>query len=271
MMYLQGTTGEFKVWLSALNKAYDYITENCVNWEYPVRLGISEGFHDNKKTKKQVYDFYQERCPFQIEYANGKPPEGKKKALTYAGRAKTLSDIARHSEPFHHKIGTSADGKILCMLDLTLTGNFVLATQHSFQDADNPENILCSVTDNLLSAIIQWNFEHPLNCKEVSFSGMYKQILDTGMYFENQATVDRLNNAKLCLECYNDIESYRKEVHRQFPALYPDDIENISDLSLKQSWLYCLHYTTLLNEKRSKESTTDTSCWCTCPTKESQN
>lgn len=130
----------------ALNKAHDYITENCVNWEYPIRLGISEGFHDNKKTKKQVYDFYQERCPFQIEYANGKPPEGKKKALTYAGRAKTLSDIARHSEPFHHKIGTSADGKILCMLDLTLTGNFVLATQHSFQDADNPENILCKLT-----------------------------------------------------------------------------------------------------------------------------
>lgn len=256
--------------VTALNKAYDYITENCVDWEYPVHIGISEAFHDNEKTKQKIYDFYQQHCLFQVQYVNGEPPEGKRKALTYAGRAKNLPGIMKNIDPINHKICTTADGKVLCMLDLTLTGNFVLATQHSFQDADNPENILCPVDGNLLSAIIQWNYEHPLNCEEVKYLGHYNRVLDSKMFFENWATSKQLNLAKLGIEYYNDTEIYRKEVHKQFPALYPDDIENISNMSEEQPYLYCQIQATLLQKKRSSQPI-DTSCWCTCPKKESQN
>ena len=34
--------------VTALNKAYEYITENCVDWEYPVHIGISTDYHDNQ-------------------------------------------------------------------------------------------------------------------------------------------------------------------------------------------------------------------------------
>ena len=65
-------------------------------------------------------------------------------------------------------------------------------------------------------------------------------------------------------------EIYRKEVHEQFPALYPDDIENISNMSEEQSYLCCQIQATLLQRMRSS-TPIDTSCWCTCPKKESQN
>lgn len=63
---------------------------------------------------------------------------------------------------------------------------------------------------------------------------------------------------------------YRKEVHEQFPALYPDDIENISNMSEEKSYLCCQIQATLLQRMRSS-TPIDTSCWCTCPKKESQN
>ena len=71
-------------------------------------------------------------------------------------------------------------------------------------------------------------------------------------------------------EYYNDTEIYRKEVHEQFPALYPDDIENISNMSEEKSYLCCQIQATLLQRMRSS-TPIDTSCWCTCPKKESQN
>ena len=61
-----------------------------------------------------------------------------------------------------------------------------------------------------------------------------------------------------------------KEVHVQFPALYPDDIENISNMSEEQSYLCCQIQATLLQRTRSSKPI-DTSCWCTCPKKKSQN
>lgn len=70
--------------------------------------------------------------------------------------------------------------------------------------------------------------------------------------------------------CYNDTEIYRKEVHEQFPALYPDDIENISNMSEEKSYLCCQIQATILQRMRSS-TPIDTSCWCTCPKKESQN
>ena len=156
------------------------------------------------------------------------------------------------------------------MLDLTLTGNFVLATQHSFQDADNPENILCPVDGNLLLAIMQWNYNHPLNCEEVKVKAWTQHTLDTGNYFGKKATAHDYEICKQSLEYYNDTEIYRKEVHEQFPALYPDDIKNISNMSEEQSYLCCQIQATLLQRMRSS-TPIDTSCWCTCPKKESQN
>lgn len=46
-----------------------------------------------------------------------------------------------------------------------------------------------------------------------------------------KATTHDYEICKQSLEYYNDTEIYRKEVHEQFPALYPDDIENISNMS----------------------------------------
>lgn len=252
----------------ALNKAYDYITKNCVNWEHPVYIGISTDFHDNQSTAQDTYSFYKQHCKFDVEFHQPDLSNGKHLAVTHAGRAKTLSDTAKNFDAFHHKICTSPEGKILCMLDLTLSGNFVTGTHHSFQDADKPENILCSVKDNLLSAIVQWNFEHPLNCKETKLKEWVQNVADTGIYFGKKATPHDYKVSQDSVRYYNDTEDFRKEVHRQFPALYPDDIENISNLAEKQSWLYCQCYATHLNEKRSKESCTDTSCYCTCPDKE---
>lgn len=81
------------------------------------------------------------------------------------------------------------------------------------------------------------------------------------------------DNKEFCkesLEYYNDTELYRKEVHKQFPALYPDDIENISNMSEEKSYLCCQIQATILQRMRSS-TPIDTSCWCTCPKKESQN
>lgn len=86
---------------------------------------------------------------------------------------------------------------------------------------------------------------------------------------EIEITRDCNLNCPHCMR-YNDTEIYRKEVHEQFPALYPDDIENISNMSEEQSYLCCQIQATLLQRMRSS-TPIDTSCWCTCPKKESQN
>lgn len=256
--------------VTALNKAYKYITENCVDWEYPVHIGISTDYHDNQSSIQTVYNFYKQQCKFDVRLHQVDLSDAKQLSLTYSGRAKTLTNINEHLDPINHKICTTADGKVLCMLDLTLTGNFVLATQHSFQDADNPENILCPVDGNLLLAIMQWNYNHPLNCEEVKVKAWTQHTLDTGNYFGKKATSHDYEICKQSLEYYNDTEIYRKEVHEQFPALYPDDIENISNMSEEQSYLCCQIQATLLQRMRSS-TPIDTSCWCTCPKKESQN
>ena len=256
--------------VTALNKAYEYITENCVDWEYPVHIGISTDYHDNQSSIQTVYNFYKQQCKFDVRLHQVDLSDAKQLSLTYSGRAKTLTNINEHLDPINHKICTTADGKVLCMLDLTLTGNFVLATQHSLQDADNPENILCPVDGNLLLAIMQWNYNHPLNCEEVKVKAWTQHTLDTGNYFGKKATTHDYEICKQSLEYYNDTEIYRKEVHEQFPALYPDDIENISNMSEEQSYLCCQIQATLLQRMRSS-TPIDTSCWCTCPKKESQN
>lgn len=97
-----------------------------------------------------------------------------------------------------------------------------------------------------------------------------QHTLDTGNYFGKKATSHDYEICKQSLEYYNDTEIYRKEVHEQFPALYPDDIENISNMSEEQSYLCCQIQATLLQRMRSS-TPIDTSCWCTCPKKESQN
>lgn len=256
--------------VTALNKAYDYITENCVDWEYPVHIGISTDYHDNQASIQAVYNFYKQQCKFDVKLHQVDLSDGKQLALTYSGRAKALTNIKEHLDPINHKVCTSADGKVLCMLDLTLNGNFVLATQHSFQDADNPENILCPVDDDLLLSIIEWNYEHPLNCEEVKVKAWSQHTFDTGKYFDKEATSHNYDICKQSLEYYNDTEIYRKEVHKQFPALYPDDIENISNMSEEQPYLCCQIQAKVLQKKRSSQPI-DTSCWCTCPKKESQN
>lgn len=256
--------------VTALNKAYEYITENCVDWEYPVHIGISTDYHDNQSSIQTVYNFYKQQCKFDVRLHQVDLSDAKQLALTYSGRAKALTNINEYLDPINHKICTAADGKVLCMLDLTLTGNFVLATQHSFQDADNPENILCPVDGNLLLAIMQWNYKHPLNCEEVKVKAWTQHTLDTGNYFGKKATAHDYEICKQSLEYYNDTEIYRKEVHEQFPALYPDDIENISNMSEEKSYLCCQIQATLLQRMRSS-TPIDTSCWCTCPKKESQN
>lgn len=256
--------------VTALNKAYNYITENCVDWEYPVHIGISTDYHDNQSSIQTVYNFYKQQCKFDVRLHQVDLSDAKQLALTYSGRAKALTNINEYLDPINHKICTAADGKVLCMLDLTLTGNFVLATQHSFQDADNPENILCPVDGNLLLAIMQWNYKHPLNCEEVKVKAWTQHTLDTGNYFGKKATAHDYEICKQSLEYYNDTEIYRKEVHEQFPALYPDDIENISNMSEEKSYLCCQIQATLLQRMRSS-TPIDTSCWCTCPKKESQN
>lgn len=256
--------------VTALNKAYKYITENCVDWEYPVHIGISTDYHDNQSSIQTVYNFYKQQCKFDVRLHQVDLSDTKQLSLAYSGRAKTLTNINEHLDPINHKICTTADGKVLCMLDLTLTGNFVLATQHSFQDADNPENILCPVDGNLLLAIMQWNYNHPLNCEEVKVKAWTQHTLDTGNYFGKKATAHDYEICKQSLEYYNDTEIYRKEVHEQFPALYPDDIENISNMSEEQPYLCCQIQATLLQRMRSS-TPIDTSCWCTCPKKESQN
>jgi len=217
-----------------------------------------------------VYNFYKQQCKFDVRLHQVDLSDAKQLSLTYSGRAKALTNINEHLDPINHKICTTADGKVLCMLDLTLTGNFVLANQHSFQDADNPENILCPVDGNLLLAIMQWNYKHPLNCEEVKVKAWTQHTLDTGNYFGKKATAHDYEICKQSLEYYNDTEIYRKEVHEQFPALYPDDIENISNMSEEQSYLCCQIQATLLQRTRSS-TPIDTSCWCTCPKKESQN
>ena len=227
-------------------------------------------YHDNQSSIQTVYNFYKQQCKFDVRLHQVDLSDAKQLSLTYSGRAKALTNINEHLDPINHKICTTADGKVLCMLDLTLTGNLVLATQHSFQDADNPENILCPVDGNLLLAIMQWNYNHPLNCEEVKVKAWMQHTLDTGNYFGKKATTHDYEICKQSLEYYNDTEIYRKEVHEQFPALYPDDIENISNMSEEQSYLCCQIQATLLQRMRSS-TPIDTSCWCTCPKKESQN
>ena len=256
--------------VTALNKAYEYITENCVDWEYPVHIGISTDYHDNQSSLQTVYNFYKQQCKFDVRFHADDLPDGKHWSFIYAGRAKTTPSIVTRPKIIPHKICTSADGKVLCMLGLTLTGNFTLTTQHSFQDTDSAENILCPVDGNLLLAIMQWNYEHPLNCKEAEYKAWSQHTFDTGKYYGEKATSHDYDFCKESLEYYNDTELYRKEVHKQFPALYPDDIENISNMSEEQSYLCCQIQATILQRMRSS-TPIDTSCWCTCPKKESQN
>ena len=45
--------------VTALNKAYEYITENCVDWEYPVHIGISTDYHDNQSSNTDCIQLLQ--------------------------------------------------------------------------------------------------------------------------------------------------------------------------------------------------------------------
>lgn len=85
---------------------------------------------------------------------------------------------------------------------------------------------------------MQWNYEHPLNCKEAEYKAWSQHTFDTGKYYGEKATSHDYDFCKESLEYYNDTELYRKEVHKQFPALYPDDIENILNMSEEQSYLW---------------------------------
>lgn len=255
--------------VTALNKAYEYITENCVDWKYPVHIGISTDYHDNQSSIQTVYNFYKQQCKFDVEFHEiFHHNKEEKESLLHVGRSKEISELTRPLNSYH-KICTSSDGKVLCALDLSLTGNFY-SNALSFRGADSPENILCPVDGNLLLAIMQWNYEHPLNCEESQNKAWSQHTFDTGKYFDKEATSHNYDICKQSLEYYNDTEIYRKEIHKQFPALYPDDIENISNMSEEQPYLYCQIQATLLQKKRSSQPI-DTSCWCTCPKKESQN
>ena len=63
--------------VTALNKAYKYITENCVDWEYPVHIGISTDYHDNQSSIQTVYNFYKQQCKFDVRFHADDLPDGK--------------------------------------------------------------------------------------------------------------------------------------------------------------------------------------------------
>ena len=156
------------------------------------------------------------------------------------------------------------------MLGLTLTGNFTLTTQHSFQDTDSPENILCPVDGNLLLAIMTMELR---TSSEIVKKPNIKHGHSTRLIQAN-ITVKKphlmiMTSVKNPLNTTTIQNSTEKKVHKQFPALYPDDIENISNMSEEQSYLCCQIQATLLQRMRSS-TPIDTSCWCTCPKKESQ-
>ena len=79
--------------VTALNKAYNYITENCVDWEYPVHIGISTDYHDNQSSIQTVYNFYKQQCKFDVRLHQVDLSDAKQLSLTYSCRAKALTNI----------------------------------------------------------------------------------------------------------------------------------------------------------------------------------
>lgn len=172
--------------VSALNRLYEYINENFYKETYKeaVYLAISEGWHNNKDTMLEALEFYTERLYGLVDLVNSEEPDEdeEKIKLAYSGRAKTFSapgvDVIPQAS--RYKIALDNSGKILCRMELTIHGNFVIASTHSFQDADKPENIICTVHDNLLRGILQWNYNNPLNCEEAGEGICFQHTLLTG-------------------------------------------------------------------------------------------
>ena len=143
-----------------------------------------------------------------------------------------------------------------------------LFSDEKFYQYPRYTNVFVSQYGNVISTT--GTVPHLLTPQLAPNKAWMQHTLDTGNYFGKKATAHDYEICKQSLEYCNDTEIYRKEVHEQFPALYPDDIENISNMSEEQSYLCCQIQATLLQRMRSS-TPIDTSCWCTCPKKESQN
>lgn len=257
--------------IEALNKAYKYIRENCFDHPPSVILGISVGLHDNEKTIQKVLEFYKERAIFdEVKLVNEFLEEPKKVGLTYAGRAKQLHEYYPLPEAIQHRICMDEEGTILCQLDLTVSGNFVIASSHSFQDADKPENIICSIDDDFLLKLTQWNYKHPLTCKEAGETIFSEHVLKNNEWSDEELTEEDKEHCQTLLAVSKYTEKFRKEIHDYYPYLYPDDIQifsNISNAGKVPGYLLELSAMTR-NEKRKQETEADLSVWCTCPNKD---
>ncbi|MDC7290173.1 radical SAM protein [Blautia schinkii] len=261
--------------VTALNKAYEYINSNFFKepWRGIIFLGISEGLHENKATIQEVHDFYTDRLLGTVEKMNSEePPEGKNGiSLTYAGRAKTLTGYSTTVEECRHKIAIDENERILCMIDLTTEGNFIVATPHSFKDADNPDNIICSVNDDMAEGFILWNYRHPLNCIDAECRSAWELALQRGHIFDKPLTAKNKEEYPQLIHRMNIEETFMKEMHQKYPFLYPDDIEILtkklceSSLSFqKRDAIVAIQNIRRLKETFSKQGV-NLSHFCTCP------
>lgn len=258
--------------ITSLNKLYEYINENVYKEPFPeaVLLCISDGFHDNLSTKYEALKFYKERLLGTTELFNSETPEEGKSGLIlhYSGRAKNFSapNVTILPEAHRYKIALNEDLNIMCMLDLTMNGNFVISSCHSFQEADAPENIICSVYDDLFLGILQWNYRNPLNCEEAGNMLEMEYILQQENLFDEFLTEKQKEKFPDSIEFLKDEERRRINTHLKYPSLYPDDIERLqntvaySDWSDLKKWLYFLAF-----DKKRKEEPIDFANFSTCP------
>lgn len=260
---------------AALNKAYEYINSNFFKepWEKAVCLGISEGFHDNKDTIYQVFEFYEKRLHGLVEYVNSETlSEGKTIiGISYSGRAKTLTGYSTTVEECKHKIAVDENERILCMIDLTTEGNFIVSTPHSFQDADNPDNIICSVNDDMTEGFILWNYTHPLNCKEAEFKTAHTLAVQQGTLLGKVITEDDKEEFQQTIHRMNTKETFMKAMHPKYQFLYPDDIETLTNKICKSTYSFQKidAIVAIQNIRRLKETMSESGCdfshFCTCP------
>lgn len=243
-----------------LNRLYTYINDNFYKSPSKIAVGlsVSDYFHDNEKTREAVYEYYKEHLLCYVSYmSDGTEPDRKYKGYIYSGRAKTFKDIEVSRGNYNHKIAINGGGRIHCRMTLTLHGNFALSTQNSFQELDKPENIICHVSEILPQAIVLWNYKYPLNCKEAK----YRSYLESKLQYE-QLTEEEKEKLRDFIEYENEIEEYKKFLHREFKYLYPDDIEEIMHLvslgPVKKTNIKTKNLTRFLSRP-------DMEHWCTCP------
>ena len=201
---------------------------------FPINIKISSIFHNSDGQK--AYEFYTQRARnvgVKIDGVSEDIVHKKINSIAYSGRAKKL-DAEFYVDTPCHKVVYTAPHFIKCPILILHDGTVTISAYCT-------DNISCSVgaIGNVHSGmpfpemIRYWNYENPLTCEEACDLEkliMWKETKRAeNLYKSNkEINIEESNKAiERMITEYRDIEHFRKSMHKQYPNMTQEHIEQL--------------------------------------------